>query len=725
MASKLSNLFAQNIIKRQASGGSIRIVESIDENEENKRLVIMVEIEASDKDNETIINLLVEELERQFFNAPTQTLEYAFENALSKANVKVKDILLSKPRNWLNKIHAAVLAIDGEEIHMASVGQMHAFLIHQDKVADVLNDSSSPGPALSSARGSLNPVKLFSAIVSGQLTEGNSIVVTNESVLDYLSNERIRKSAKEFSPIETVARLSELLEKAPPIKQFSILAIKRMRAPKEASEAGDQVEQAQITKEEIVEQYLRPEQEQEFEQGGTDFKKYAENFLKILIKLLQKGISVILAFISLGLEKLQIFFKRLIPKIAKIPEIVLALWKNRSARDYHWSKVKEKMGNKITNSQTKISTMPRKKKLVIGATALLVAVFMVGITIRAQEKKTEITETAHSESVNSIEQKISEAEAALIYENKDRAKQVLGEAHSLIDDIEKKLPQNSEEYEKLRQRIIELQNKSEKKVVLRGISPIVTIIPPPLSKSASQLLLAGGEEFYVDGVGQRIARVDTQKKLLINLPFDSNTLESFNTAVALGNDALVAIATNTVLLIDIKNETIDKERFEFNPAASLPFTSYGRNLYTISLEKNDIIRYQKATRGFTPAQNWLVEDYDMSNMVDIAIDGFVYTLANNGDIHVFLRGRFNKVIPWPVEDKPRENIKFFTTENGDYFYILDPQNQRIVRETKAGELVQQLIAPEFEKATNLIINEKESNILVLAEDKIYQIPIEP
>ena len=89
MDKKLTNYFAYNVIKRQAASGSISIFELSQKENPKKRLIFFIEIEASDKDNETITDFLADELEKQFFNAPTQNLEYGFENALAKANIKV------------------------------------------------------------------------------------------------------------------------------------------------------------------------------------------------------------------------------------------------------------------------------------------------------------------------------------------------------------------------------------------------------------------------------------------------------------------------------------------------------------------------------------------------------------------------------------------------------------------------------------------------------------
>ena len=152
MKKKAINVIATDIIKHQTAPGLLNIFELTNPRSKNKKIVLLVEIEISDKDNDSIVEHLANEIQNQFFNTPTETTEYAFENALTKANIKIKDKLLAKPKNWLNRIHIVVAAICGEEIHLASVGNAHAFLIHNEKIIDVLKSPNQPRTP--------NPIKL-------------------------------------------------------------------------------------------------------------------------------------------------------------------------------------------------------------------------------------------------------------------------------------------------------------------------------------------------------------------------------------------------------------------------------------------------------------------------------------------------------------------------------------------------------------------------------------
>src|SRR3989338_2152497 len=139
MEKSYENKIESLLIDRSPSrAGSIAIANFTEAENSRSCLSVFAEIQASDKDNAEIIKILTSDLHGNFKNSPTSILELAFEDALSKTNVLLKDILLSKPKNWLNKMNVLAVAIKNRDIHLSAVGEMHAFLIHQEKMIDIL-----------------------------------------------------------------------------------------------------------------------------------------------------------------------------------------------------------------------------------------------------------------------------------------------------------------------------------------------------------------------------------------------------------------------------------------------------------------------------------------------------------------------------------------------------------------------------------------------------------
>ncbi|MAG28994.1 hypothetical protein CL632_02515 [bacterium] len=727
MNKKAATAIATDTIKHTAASGLLSIFELTNPRSKSKKIVVFSEIEISDKDNDAIIEQIANEIKNQFFNAPTETSEYAFENALTKANIKIKDKLLAKPKNWLSKIHIVVLATSGEEVHLASVGNIHAFLTHNQKIVDVLKSPSQTQTP--------NPVKLFTNIVSGKLAIGNSMVLINESVLDYLSIERIRKCAQENTPNEAIIKLNELLSRAPESKQFGLGIITRSykKVPqqeqtiRQIAEVNNKIKKYSDKKshkptqenqeENAVEKYLAPSKINRFESSKVALSSYTPKIKQLSLALL----TFVLSVISKLLEAIERAFKRIIPLIISMFRALFSIGKHQSARTYHLSKIKLSASAFISNL---IHTKPRKKQVIGLAVFLLVAIFVISISLRARENTTQEIKVNFQSQLTQIEQKVSQAEASLIYNNESGAKSILIEALALLSAFREKFPQEQDNYTRVRNTIANMEDRIEKKQPIENLSTLATIIPAPISTNATGLIGLGTSVYFYDGIQEKISSIDTDQGLLLSLPLESQGITSFNTALALTDETIVGLAKDTALIVDADTEIISKQKFDFDPEKANAFASYSSNLYTFDISENQIIRFRRAGKGFTAAQNWLTQEYELATIQDISVDGFVYLLDSQGNIHVFLRGKFNNRLPWPAADEPGSFLKLHTNENVDVFYILDPDKERIIRMTKSGELVVQLTDPFLAKATDILASNDDSNLFVLAADKIYQIPIQ-
>ncbi|MDZ4221529.1 MAG: hypothetical protein U1C18_01495, partial [Patescibacteria group bacterium] len=346
MKSRHTTIVSTEVLRQSGAPGSLHVFELSNEQAKDQRLVVLAEIEISDKDNEIIIEDLVREIEQQFFNSPTKETEYAFENALAKANIKVKDILLAKPKNWLNRIHVAVLAIADSEVHMASVGMVHAFLAHNGKIVDVLKTPHGPAAP--------NPVKLFTNIVSGTLAPNTSMVLANESVLDYLSVERIRKCAQELDAPEALAALTELLGRAPSHKQFGLAVVSRQEQSAFAAPPSKDAPEPEKTSS-PAEEY--PEEEEyetvpayRSEPSRADARtaprtaaagrSTAAAAAKIAAHYGQIALTFALAALAKSLEALQRAVRRGVPAAVGMSKTVFASLKSKDTRAYIITRIK-------------------------------------------------------------------------------------------------------------------------------------------------------------------------------------------------------------------------------------------------------------------------------------------------------------------------------------------------------------------------------------------------
>jgi serine/threonine protein phosphatase PrpC len=114
-------------------------------------------------------------------------------------------------------------------------------------------------------------------------------------------------------------------------------------------------------------------------------------------------------------------------------------------------------------------------------------------------------------------------------------------------------------------------------------------------------------------------------------------------------------------------------------------SSFQGNLYVMDTQQNRIFKYEPTTRGYENAPiEWLKAAVDLTNMVDMAIDGDIYLLGLDGRISRFRAG-LAATYAMPEMDTPMTNpASLFNTPNTNSVYVVDPGNKRIVQLGKEG-----------------------------------------
>ena len=727
MEKQYANYFASSLIKRQGAGlGSLRIFDWRDTDPAAPCLTLFIEIETSDKENEKIITTLAEVLSDQFFNAPTETMEFAFESALAKANISIKDTLLIKPKNWLNKIHILVVAGRDQELHLSAVGRAHAFLAHRDQIVDVVGQNdNSRGGTLGMAR-TPNPVKLFSNIVSGRLLGQDALVISNESVLDYLSPERIRKTAQDFDPTSAAVKFEELLAAAPANKQFALAIIKRLPLPaKLAAETPIKTKEPVIVEEEtIVEKYLKPESPRSlnrreavvFDKIITATGSLGKSALQVTARYTQIGLTATLNGLSKSLEVVQAKLSSTVPRLGRAPKFVVTLWRDDAARIYHVTRFKNNWRARLAKIKNSFSVLPVQQKRVLLATAALALVFLSSIFWRAYDNSAAANKVASQTNLSAIAQKIDQAEASLIYRDEARSRELLGEINSLLAATKPTTNEDSTRFNEFKTKADNIQNTLDKKQVL-GALPAWLSLP---SDNASIAKL-GADYFISDGDTRKISKIDFSAASLSNVAFKGE-IRPFKVSVGYDSNNLALIGDTTIDLLNIKTGEISAKNLAPSPSEITTWATYARNLYGLSPKSNSIIRYKE--NELTNPQPWLKEPFDLSAASDIIVDGQVYVL-NNSAIAVLASGRPDADTNLPLSEPLGANSRFVMDTELNSLFILDDEHERLLHLSKKGDLYSQYLSPDLKGASALIISNDEKYAYVLNGDKIFRIEILP
>lgn len=157
--------------------------------------------------------------------------------------------------------------------------------------------------------------------------------------------------------------------------------------------------------------------------------------------------------------------------------------------------------------------------------------------------------------------------------------------------------------------------------------------------------------------------------------------------------------------------------------------SYFGNFYILDPQANVLLRYLPTVDGYNaPPQNYFVADVpvDLSNAVDLAIDGAIYVLYQDGRIAKFLGGQpaefnvtgldlpFNN--PVSIFSKPDEDVQ--------HIYVADAGNRRVVQLNKDGSFVRQFkpstdTGLSFANLQDIYVDEIGGKLFVLDSNNLY------
>jgi hypothetical protein len=154
---------------------------------------------------------------------------------------------------------------------------------------------------------------------------------------------------------------------------------------------------------------------------------------------------------------------------------------------------------------------------------------------------------------------------------------------------------------------------------------------------------------------------------------------------------------------------------------------YGR-LYLLDRQTNQILRYVLTNVGYEGVPSSYIQaetPSDLSQALDLAIDGNVYVLHATGTMSKYQEG-LDAPFPQTDLDKPLSDPSaVFATgylDEDGYVYVADAGNQRIVQFSKTGEFMRQFQdrdSTHMDDLRSIFIEEAERKLFFLNGNKLY------
>jgi len=158
-----------------------------------------------------------------------------------------------------------------------------------------------------------------------------------------------------------------------------------------------------------------------------------------------------------------------------------------------------------------------------------------------------------------------------------------------------------------------------------------------------------------------------------------------------------------------------------SPAAVATFDG---NLYILDSGRDQIYKYVPVGEGYTAAPTlWIQGQVSLTTAVDMAIDGMIYVILNDGTLLRFIAGKPEPFDLIALDEPLRNPVAIFTTPSSKSLFIADAGNQRIVQVGK-DRLFQRQFRPRrgssaFAKLQDIFIDEARGILFALSENVLY------
>jgi len=161
------------------------------------------------------------------------------------------------------------------------------------------------------------------------------------------------------------------------------------------------------------------------------------------------------------------------------------------------------------------------------------------------------------------------------------------------------------------------------------------------------------------------------------------------------------------------------------PTGARVMAAFGGNLYILDVGANQIWRYKPQGDGYAGAAEAYFDKPpgDLSNVIDMAIDGNVYLLAADGGIRKFFVGEEKAFAARGMADPIKRPVAVTvdTEARRGALYVADAGASRIVQLNTDGAFVRQLRATgdAFDALEDLSVDERNGRLYVISGSKLY------
>lgn len=681
----------------------------------------VIDINGNPKNSEELIELIIDTFHGEYYQDLDKDPLESFENALSKINEELGEYTNSGQTYWMGKLNAILAVYTDNTIHITQTGKSEAYLYRGGKESHITEDLAGD---------SVNPLRTFVNITSGDLVEGDKISTLSSGILASCSPEEIAKYIMKYHPKVAIGHIADLIEGLGGSYGQNAAVIAEFMTPdalanETLDDEPDEIWLQGTTKKEILAEQTTNILQKIFKYirlgvailgefytntlapkttAAAQFirLKFGDTYAKYIKK--EKGHSNVLMDTD---EEIEGFEREEVPvleeteeKISKEDETIYEELKeqptykseirirekdeapNKAKLEKAKSSIISNLGN-LYDSATNLAQIKRTKKklprikmkknyyLIIGIIILIIFIPYLFMTKVGQtDAKTKKAEKAQLQTIDS---KIAEASSLASQGEKQKAATDLEDAQKIADGLTKSKFYSAE----AKQKLDEINKQLGTITQTFQASPEVLADLSSVSQTDAVGIYSVGNVFYAIGKDGTISKIEKKSKKVSNLQLDGKVEGNVVGATALAKIKVIEILTDkpAVYEFDTTDNSITEKKASDGWEKAIDIDSYGTTLYLLA--QDQIYKHTRTSSGYGKKATYLATPEDMKDPLSFKIDSDVYVMGSGGNIIKFTSG---KKQDFAIKDLP------VSLSSADLIYT-DTETDNLIIASKSGNYV--------------------------------------
>lgn len=731
-------LVAETINPDAMSGTRLRHPQSSSEASDDEEM-------DSPKTARTVIAAMSTAIREEHYQDPRRPMLQSFEAALASANASLAAHAERGDSTWLGNLHAAVGVFHDTTLHVSRVGAAEILLARRGSLTDI-------GEGLSDTN-VRHPHHAFTNIASGTITEHDVIALASPRLVRLIPRDRLAAFLTGKHPKETATYIRDLLAETADQASVATLILRAVRAP-----IALPAPRVPSLPQRPAPPAFPPPPPRSFPQSlrrtpprlhqspwsrafsiarrsGTLFAHFVTS--RVAPKLTRAAKAGVLGARAAAAKTAVSAASRLalhrssaggppLPAPRSLGEVGPTA-RSSAIRSLTQTVVTGASGapGRVRNVLTR---WPTSTKIFLVST-LGFAILFSGSLVMLKRKWTEDAAIrAASEKLEEARTKKSAADAALIYDNVDEARQLLKAARERATEVEATAYYDAQVAELLAH-IQETADQTER--VTRTSEPTIVGDFGSVAPSGRALGLAV--------IGPHLYAFSPETNAILELTIDggetrtvsqtSQGIGYFKETVPLAAEQMLLYATDTpgLALFDTARGDLIRQDLQSLPEGTKnirALATFGSRLYLLLPEHRQIYGFSKTLAGYQGGAPWLKDQtVPVERAVSMGVDGYIYLLTDDGKIVKLLKGAPVEFAQTELATPVAAPTKLLINETLKHLYVLDPREKRVIVYDTTGKLTRQFVFPNARDLRDIAIGGKEETLYVLDQTSVYKVSL--